>query len=96
MSEQTVVELILTGTLLHLTINCSPEGVTAPSSVGADSLGQSRTQLMGGKTCFDGIEPLCCGLGRPLALLLIFLAVTFIMSAKIYCCPHAELDLRPC
>jgi hypothetical protein len=41
MLEGAVVGLLLTGTLLHLTINISPEGVTAPSGVGADSLGWS-------------------------------------------------------
>jgi hypothetical protein len=67
MLEGTILGLLLTGTLLHLTVNCSPKGVTAPSCVGADLLGRSQTQMMGGgQNAFDGIDPFCCWVGRTL------------------------------
>jgi hypothetical protein len=47
MLGKAVVDSFLTGTLIQLTVNSSPKGVTAPSDVGVDLLGWSQTQLMG-------------------------------------------------
>jgi hypothetical protein len=47
MSEKAVVDSLLTGTLLQLTVNYSPKGITAPSGVGVDLFGWSQTQLLG-------------------------------------------------
>jgi hypothetical protein len=84
MLDGTVVGLLLTGTLLHLTITFSPKGVTAPSDVGVDSLGRSRTQLMGGgRFALMELLPFVVGFVGPLALLCILSVVLLVRVSQI-------------
>jgi hypothetical protein len=74
-----MANLILPNTLLHLTVNLSPEGVTAPSGVVADSLGWNQTQLMGrGQLTLIELLPFVVGLGGPLALLFILITMPIV------------------